>query len=445
MAATAGLTFFGQMRAELRGDWRQAHAELCAQMQPVLCESDQLLFEGVHGLRRPLVLLAGGAALLALPHPTRKETVEVADVMPGDCLAPAVLTWMQPRIATAVCRGTAQLIALPAAVYGERLKLPHLRLLQARLALGRACTGQDMHWAGHALGIHRRFTSGCGSHPPAQKASHAMPVPCPCCGHAMPMLWPCHAHAMPVPRPCCGHAMPMLWPWHRVRRRRVRGPCCSCRSSRAASRRTSTRSRTRHAGRPARPGAPRPAPPAPAAPARAPHACARRGGAASAVTAAWLALCRATILGEGEACEGLAVLVAGRARVCVKLAPEGSETEGEGGEGGEGGEEAGDQRGEQRGKQRGEQGGEQVVLAHLCGVETMGLIDWLHGLVECGRSASPTHSLPHTACQPPISLPPRCTSLPPPISLPPRISLHTYYTLPTHNVAQRRGPSTTLP
>ena len=57
MAATAGLAFFGQMRAELRGDWRQAHAELCAQMEPVLCESDQLLFEGVHGLRRPLVLV----------------------------------------------------------------------------------------------------------------------------------------------------------------------------------------------------------------------------------------------------------------------------------------------------------------------------------------------------------------------------------------------------
>jgi len=145
MAATAGLAFFGQMRAELRGDWRQAHAELCAQMEPVLCESDQLLFEGVHGLRRPLVLLAGRAALLALPHPTRKETVEVADVMPGDCLAPAVLTWMQPRIATAVCRGTAQLIALPATVYGERLRLPHLRLLQARHALGTACTGQGMH------------------------------------------------------------------------------------------------------------------------------------------------------------------------------------------------------------------------------------------------------------------------------------------------------------
>ena len=205
MAATAGLTFFGQMRAELRGDWRQAHAELCAQMQPVLCESDQLLFEGVHGLRRPLVLLAGGAALLALPHPTRKETVEVADVMPGDCLAPAVLTWMQPRIATAVCRGTAQLIALPAAVYGERLRLPHLRLLQARLALGRACTAQDMHWAGHALGIHRRFTSGCGSHPPAQKASHAMPVPRPCHARAMPMPCPCHAHAVAMPCPCCGH------------------------------------------------------------------------------------------------------------------------------------------------------------------------------------------------------------------------------------------------
>ena len=112
------------------------------------------------------------------------------------------------------------------------------------------------------------------------------------------------------------------------------------------------------------------------------------------------------------------VLVAGRARVCVQLAPEGSEREGEGGEGGE---EAGDQGGEQ--------GAEQVVLAHLCGVETIGLIDWLHGLVECGRCASPTHSLPHTACQPP-------TSLPPPVSLPPPTSLRTYYTLPTKQVSQ---------
>ena len=138
MAATTGLAFFGQMRAELRGDWRQAHAELCAQMEPVLCESDQLLFEGVHGLRRPLVLLAGRAALLALPHPTRKETVEVADVMPGDCLAPAVLTWMQPCIAGCLpWHGPADRAAC--AVYGERLRLPHLRLLCT------ACTRHEMH------------------------------------------------------------------------------------------------------------------------------------------------------------------------------------------------------------------------------------------------------------------------------------------------------------
>ena len=111
------------------------------------------------------------------------------------------------------------------------------------------------------------------------------------------------------------------------------------------------------------------------------------------------------------------VLVAGRARVCVQLAPEGSEREGEGGEGGE-----------EAGEQGGEQGGEQVVLAHLCGVETIGLIDWLHGLVECGRCASPTHAPPHTACQPP-------TSLPPPISLPPPASLRTHYALPTRQVS----------
>ena len=113
----------------------------------------------------------------------------------------------------------------------------------------------------------------------------------------------------------------------------------------------------------------------------------------SAVTGAWLVLGRAALLSEGEACEGLVVLVTGRARVCVKLEPEGSEREAEGGEGGE-----------EVGGEGGEQGGEQVMLAQLCGVETMGLIDWLNGLVACGRSAcplTPCHSLPVT--HPPAS------------------------------------------
>jgi hypothetical protein len=100
----------------------------------------------------------------------------------------------------------------------------------------------------------------------------------------------------------------------------------------------------------------------------------------SAMTGAWLVLGRAALLSEGEACEGLVVLVTGRARVCVKLEPERSEREGEGGEGGE------------EGGQGGEQGGGQVMLAQLCGVETMGLIDWLNGLVACGRSANPITS-----------------------------------------------------
>ena len=110
----------------------------------------------------------------------------------------------------------------------------------------------------------------------------------------------------------------------------------------------------------------------------------------SAVTGAWLVLGRAALLSEGEACEGLVVLVTGRARVCVELEPEGSEREGEEGE-------------EVEGEGR-EQGGEQVMLAQLCGVETMGLIDWLNGLVACGRSAcplTPCHSLPVT--HPPAS------------------------------------------
>ena len=121
----------------------------------------------------------------------------------------------------------------------------------------------------------------------------------------------------------------------------------------------------------------------------------------SAVTGAWLVLGRAALLSEGEACEGLVVLVTGRARVCVELEPEGSEREGEGGE-------------EVEGEGR-EQGGEQVMLAQLCGVETMGLIDWLNGLVACGRSAY--LSLPVTPCLSPTHpLPPRGTSLhtPPP-------------------------------
>ena len=201
------------------------------------------------------------------------------------------------------------------------------------------------------------------------------------------MLWPCRARAMPTPCPCYAHAVPMAPRTTQARARTLlqlpllegceladihalahaaRGASCPPRCAPP---------RARRARSPAPRPQPRPAPPTH----RAPHACAPGGGAASAVTAAWRVLCRATIIGEGEACEGLVVLVAGRARVCVQLAPEGSEREGEGGEGGE---EAGDQGGEQ--------GAEQVVLAHLCGVETMGLIDWLHGLVECGRCASPT-------------------------------------------------------
>ena len=85
--ATAELGFFREMRAELRGDWPQAHAELCAQMQPVLVEPGQLLFEGVHALRCPLVVLSGRGVLLSLPLPPRGEAHEVADVQPGDCLA----------------------------------------------------------------------------------------------------------------------------------------------------------------------------------------------------------------------------------------------------------------------------------------------------------------------------------------------------------------------
>ena len=111
----------------------------------------------------------------------------------------------------------------------------------------------------------------------------------------------------------------------------------------------------------------------------------------------WLVLGRAALLSEGEACEGLVVLVTGRARVCVKLEPEAGQQESEGGE--------------QAGEQAGEQGMEQVMLAQLCGVETMGLIDWLNGLVACGRSVQHIHPLP---CHPlPANRPLAATSLPP--------------------------------
>ena len=204
------------------------------------------------------------------------------------------------------------------------------------------------------------------------------------------MLWSCRARAMPMPCPCYAHAVAMAPRTTQARARTLlQLPLlegCELADIHALAHAARGASCPPGCAPPRARLAPRPAPAAPPPPHiaprthRAPHACAHRGGAASAVTAAWRALCRAPIIGEGEACEGLVVLVAGRARVCVQLAPEGSEREGEGGEGGE---EAGDQGGEQ--------GAEQVVLAHLCGVETIGLIDWLHGLVECGRCASPTH------------------------------------------------------
>ena len=136
MAATADLAFFRDMRAELGSSWQKLHADICAQMQPVLCRSGDLLFAGIHRVR-PLVVLSGHALLLSLPQPTRGDTEEVAEVGPGDCLAPAVVTWLQPRTATAICEGDVRLLALPAALYGDRLKLPHLRMLQASRPSGR--------------------------------------------------------------------------------------------------------------------------------------------------------------------------------------------------------------------------------------------------------------------------------------------------------------------
>ena len=162
--------------------------------------------------------------------------------------------------------------------------------------------------------------------------------------------------------------------------------------------------------------APRPAP--------RPRACSHRSEAASAVTGAWLlsamtgawlVLGRAALLSEGEACEGLVVLVTGRARVCVKLEPERSEREGEGGEGG-----ARRRTSDASAAVRGRDHGPHRLAQRPRRVWTV---------------SKPHHFLSHTCCHltttPAHSLPPRGTSL---------------HTPPPHarRVSQRLDPSPSL-
>ena len=138
IAATARLRLFRELRAAIgTAAWPNIHRALCAGLQPRVAADGELLFSGLHTLKSPLLVLHGEATLLAMPRPDVPPE-EAAALRPGDCLAAASLTWLQPLTTTAVARGRVQLLALPPDVYHEHCKLPHLQLLQQRaLLLGR--------------------------------------------------------------------------------------------------------------------------------------------------------------------------------------------------------------------------------------------------------------------------------------------------------------------
>ena len=138
IAATARLRLFRELRAAVgTAVWPNVHRALCAGLQPRVAADGELIFHGLHTLKSPLLVLHGEATLLAMPRPDVPPE-EAAALRPGDCLAAASLTWLQPLTTTAVARGRVQLLALPPDVYHQHCKLPHLQLLQQRaLLLGR--------------------------------------------------------------------------------------------------------------------------------------------------------------------------------------------------------------------------------------------------------------------------------------------------------------------
>ena len=95
----------------------------------------ELVYSGAHGLRAPLLILAGQATLLAQRNPASDQPEEVAVLLEGECLTNATLAWLHPQAVAAVARSPMQLLVLPGAAFAERLQLPLLRLLERRESL----------------------------------------------------------------------------------------------------------------------------------------------------------------------------------------------------------------------------------------------------------------------------------------------------------------------
>ena len=167
MTATADLRCFRDLRMELGSAWADAHFALCSELQPVFVPAGELIFSSATSLKRPLVILAGQAALLSQPPPlgqtdlssrslADEQPEEATVLLPGDCITNATTSWLQPLAVAGVARTDMQLLCLPGTVFAERLQMPLLRLLQRRervlssLPLLRNCPASGLRALAHA-------------------------------------------------------------------------------------------------------------------------------------------------------------------------------------------------------------------------------------------------------------------------------------------------------
>ena len=165
MQLTLPLRSFREMRLEVGATaWPDAHLALCLGLRPRYVPAGELLFDGMHMLRSPLLIIAGYGVLLA-KAPASEQPEEAASLGPGECLSQASLTWLQPLAFAAVARTDVQILELPAAPFAKRLQLPLLQVLRRRedllseLPLLRQCPHAGLRALAHA-GLERVHANG---------------------------------------------------------------------------------------------------------------------------------------------------------------------------------------------------------------------------------------------------------------------------------------------
>lgn len=164
MKATEQLSFFRDLRADLKADFPAVHYTMCAGMHGATFQSGEFLFRGGQSLQWPMLLLAGRATLLA--SATHGALDLPPELGPGQCLSFSSMTWLEPRAVAAAACCHVQLLRLPPAAYAERAKLSHLRMLSRRaaalgsLALLSGCTAPALRALAHAASAasHRQGT-----------------------------------------------------------------------------------------------------------------------------------------------------------------------------------------------------------------------------------------------------------------------------------------------